>query len=96
MAHPFYSSKAWREMRQMIKLRDKYRCTICGIGLRERGSSQVDHIIPRSKAPALALDPNNLRTLCRPCHIKYDQARGHKPSEPIEFIDESGLPEAWK
>ena len=82
-------------MRQMIKQRDKYRCQLCGISLRERGSSQVDHIIPRSKAPALALDPNNLRTLCRPCHIKYDEARGYA-KKPIENIDESGLPESWK
>ena len=96
MAHPFYSTREWRELRQMIKGRDKWRCQICGVSVREKGSSQVDHIIPRAKAPALALDPNNLRTLCRSCHNKFDEARGHKNVRPVLPVDESGLPDTWK
>lgn len=36
----------------------------------------VDHIIPRTVAPQLAYDPENLRTLCRRCHGKADGYRG--------------------
>ena len=96
MTQPFYSTREWRNLRQMIKGRDKYRCVLCGISVREKGSSQVDHIIPRAKAPALALDPNNLRTLCRSCHNKFDEARGHKNVRPVMQINESGLPDSWE
>ena len=96
MGHSFYNTREWRELREMIRGRDKWRCQLCGISVREKGASQVDHIIPRRTAPALALDPNNLRTLCRSCHNKFDKARGHKSPRAVMPVDESGYPESWK
>ena len=31
---------------------------------------EADHIIPASVRPDLALDPGNVRALCRPCHYR--------------------------
>ncbi len=38
------------------------------------------HLEPRKKAPDRAFDPNNGTALCRSCHLKYDHAKGHRPS----------------
>ena len=92
----FYQSKEWVELRQLVKARDRYKCQICNVSVRDKGSSQVDHIIPRKSAPSLALDINNLRTLCRPCHNKFDAARGFKDMRPIMPVDEDGYPDSWK
>lgn len=96
MADKFYQSKEWIEMRRLAKARDKYKCQICGVSVHEKGTSQVDHIIPVKQAPSLALDINNLRTLCRPCHVKFDAARGYKNLRPIMPVDEDGYPDSWK
>ncbi|HFR4577697.1 TPA: HNH endonuclease signature motif containing protein, partial [Streptococcus suis] len=51
--------------------RDRYRCVQCyakGIVVTER--LEVDHIQTIEDRPDLALDIDNLRTLCRHCHDK--------------------------
>ena len=56
--------KRWRVTRRAVLERDGYRCRKCG----RPGRLEVDHI--RSvKSGGAALDPNNLQTLCRSCHI---------------------------
>lgn len=52
----------WR--REVLK-RDK-KCVWCG----SREQLQVDHIKPKKHYPELALDINNGRVLCFPCHKK--------------------------
>ena len=47
------------------KKRDDYRCFWCG----ERGGKlHSDHILPFIDYPRLRLEPNNIQTLCVPCH----------------------------
>ena len=73
---PFYASKAWYRIRQKVLTRDKYRCQNCQAYVRGKGLARVDHIIPRTKAPQLAVDPQNLRTLCVPCdNARHQQDR---------------------
>lgn len=55
-----------REMRDNIFARDNYTCQICQTAA--SGNLQVDHIQRWSDFPELRFDPNNCRTLCRPCH----------------------------
>lgn len=64
----FFKSKEWLEMRFFILHRDGYKCNACGRGAGD-AILQVDHIIPISKRPDLALDANNLRVLCKDCNI---------------------------
>ena len=58
---------AWRDVRFAALARDHYRCTNPACGSTQ--NLDVHHIIPRAKRPELALDLNNLATLCEKCHI---------------------------
>lgn len=81
---PFYVSQAWRDLRIQRIRKDGWRCTECGCLCRGRrfdeSSPHVDHIKTRRANPELALDMNNLRTLCGPCHSRRTR------------LDESGKP----
>lgn len=59
----------YRKWRQKILIRDNFKCVSCGT---TEGEIHVDHILPLSKYPELALDENNGRVLCRLCHQKTD------------------------
>ena len=66
-ASKIYRSKLWRATRLQVFKRDGYRCSVCG---RHYGRLECDHII-HLKDGGAALDPENLRTICRGCHIDY-------------------------
>ena len=65
----FYASKDWRSMRE-YKLHINPTCEMC-LSLYERiiPATEIDHIVPLWKAPEMALEPNNLQSLCTRCHI---------------------------
>jgi thymidylate synthase (FAD) len=60
------------ELRPGLLKRDLYRCRLCG-----SRSSQLEmhHIIPVWARPDLVLDPDNIATVCRLCHLKLN---GHE------------------
>jgi len=66
---PFFTSRAWLEVRYRVLKKHKGCCECCG----SRGSAenpiQVDHIQPRSRHPELALVLSNLQVLCRSCNL---------------------------
>lgn len=62
----FYESREWQEVRYFILKRDGRTCVLCRT---TTGELHVDHIIPRSKAPHLSLDPSNLQVLCKSCNL---------------------------
>ncbi len=73
----FYSSPEWRQIRtQVIKEYGKVCCE-CGLYIDNSIDVTVDHILPRSKHPELALSSGNLRVLCRSCNSK----KGNRDSE---------------
>jgi len=57
------------ELRPGLLKRDLYRCRLCG-----SRSKQLDmhHIIPVWARPDLVLDPDNIATVCRVCHLKLN------------------------
>lgn len=57
--------------RQLIRLRDNFRCKICG----SKKKIIVHHIILKYFYPKLALVDNNGIVLCKPCE---DQAHGRE------------------
>lgn len=60
-----YNSNRWRVVRQVVFKRDGHQCVFCG----RHGRLECDHIRPIVKeGDWFALD--NLRTVCRGCHIK--------------------------
>jgi 5-methylcytosine-specific restriction endonuclease McrA len=59
-----YGTAGWKKVRALALERDGYRCRACG-------SSEhliVHHDVEVQKDAALALDVDNLETLCRTCH----------------------------
>lgn len=60
----FLRSDEWQKLRTKIFERDGRCCAKCG----NVKQLNIDHILPRSKFPELALDEINLRVLCWNCN----------------------------
>lgn len=83
--HNFYSSLTWKLKRQEILVRDNYECIWC----KENGKVttqfdsilEIDHIKELEHHPELALDNDNLRTLCKDCHNKRHKRFNFKESK---------------
>jgi len=58
-------SRKYKEVRLKALARDGYVCFYCGA---ENKDMTIDHIIPISKAPELAIDIENMVTACKPCN----------------------------
>lgn len=59
-------SSKWRSVRK--KHVDEHpECFVC----RKKRTIQVHHLIPFYLAPSLELDPENLVSLCRRCHLVF-------------------------
>lgn len=62
----FYQSKDWLALRyQVLKVYGR-KCMLCQT---TNGVMHVDHIIPRSLKPSLALSFENLQVLCEACNL---------------------------
>jgi len=53
------------EMQELIFIRDRYRCQVCG---QEGGNLHIDHVKQWAEHPELRFKENNCRTVCRACH----------------------------
>jgi len=62
---------AYFRIRELVKIRDGYRCRICG----SKSNLEVHHIIPVKyfHNKELAHLPENLITLCRSCHTRVER-----------------------
>ena len=58
-------SRKYKEVRLKALARDGYVCFYCGA---ENKDMTIDHIIPISVAPELAIDIENMVTACKPCN----------------------------
>lgn len=65
----FYYTDEWRNVRYVALQKAAGRCQCCGRRPTKDSPLHVDHIKPRSKFPDLALDPENLQVLCKPCNL---------------------------
>ena len=92
---PFYWSAQWKVLRRQVLARDGYACTVCHVPV-VSAQARVDHIIPRSRAPHLALQASNLRTLCTRCDaVRHREKGGRQPGHDGPFdwgCDEHGMP----
>ena len=57
------TGQRWTDLRNAY-LRMNPACETCG-----RPGEEVHHVIPRQQRPDLVYDRNNLRTLCKSCHL---------------------------
>jgi len=69
-------TSGYKDLCKQIMKRDRWKCQKCGDhNYKGRGSRiilDVHHIVAYSEDPKLTIDPKNLITLCRDCHIKTD------------------------
>ena len=66
---PFYKSAEWRKARSQALHDVGYRCVRCHTTLVGKGRAcHVHHRKPYRAAPALGIEPQNLKPLCRSCH----------------------------
>jgi len=63
----FYDCLEWKRCRCAILHRDHYTCSSCG----KKNSCQVHHLNDPRYTPEMALDPENLITLCDDCHTEW-------------------------
>lgn len=63
------SPAQWRYVRLQVLNRDDWQCTRCG----SRHRLEIDHIVALTEGGTDDID--NLRTLCRDCHIADTRAR---------------------
>jgi 5-methylcytosine-specific restriction endonuclease McrA len=77
---PVYYNKAWRRLVAQLKLERGEHCQACG---KYATYLEADHIVELKDGGA-ALDPANVRLLCRPCHArKTNKARGERMARSI-------------
>lgn len=71
----WYSLARWKKLRLATFLRDLFTCQREGCGRVEGETSQLvaDHIVPHKGNARLFWDPNNIQTLCKPCHDRDKQ-----------------------
>lgn len=65
----FYATREWRELRYRVLKESNGKCALCARGARDDMPLHVDHIMPRSKYPKLALEITNLQVLCEDCNL---------------------------
>lgn len=63
-------SRKYKEVRLRVLARDGYVCFYCGHEGQDGNNLTIDHIIPVSKAPELAIDESNMRIACKSCNSK--------------------------
>ncbi len=82
---PLDYGPAWPQIRETILARDGQRCRVCGMTAQPGHPLDVHHLTglrtflaqyPRQEALRLAHAPENLLTVCPPCHRKLERARG--------------------
>lgn len=61
----YYTKEEWAVAREAVFSRDGRICYMC-----QCEATQVDHVLPKSKYPHLALDLTNLKPICWPCNRK--------------------------
>lgn len=71
----FYHTPAWRKVRQAVLLRDHYLCQLRLSKNCTRKATVVHHIKELEDYPELALDVNNLVSVCWFCH---EETKQHK------------------
>lgn len=64
--------RAWQELRRAILARDRGLCQACKLAGRVTLASEVDHV--QALADGGADAPENLQSLCPPCHLTKTRA----------------------
>ena len=72
----FYHWPVWRRLRRLALQRDRYLCQDCLEKGVIRTATEVHHVAPVDERPELALELDNLRSLCWECHERTKHRGG--------------------
>lgn len=72
----FYNSAAWQRARAAALTRDNHLCQPCLRRKHLTPATTVHHIKSLEEAPELALDLDNLESICESCHNKEHPEKG--------------------
>ena len=72
----FYRSRQWQRKREKVLKRDRYLCQRCLRYGRRRAATVVHHKKHLEDHPELALDDENLVSLCNECHNAEHPEKG--------------------
>jgi 5-methylcytosine-specific restriction endonuclease McrA len=84
-----YGTKAWYRLRYH-QLQKQPLCQFCAEQRRVAAATIVDHIEPHRGDEVKFHDPQNLQSLCKPCHDSVKQQL--EKSGVMRGCDEAGLP----
>lgn len=85
-SNKFYKTYKWVKKRKEALLRDNNECQECKKNGRYHKAECVHHIKELKKYPELALDINNLTSLCNRCHNLIHEK--HLSKAKPKFINE--------
>jgi 5-methylcytosine-specific restriction endonuclease McrA len=77
-AEEFYGSGRWQRLRAAILRRDKYQCQMCKRYGKITEAKEVHHIKHFEDYPELAMDPDNLISLCKAHHRQQHPEKTEK------------------
>lgn len=86
----FYLSPEWKAKRAYILQRDGYMCRECKRYGRAKEATTVHHIKHLDEFPELALDDDNLISLCVTCHAKFHPEKGIKAARSRRWKEHHG------
>ena len=86
----FYKSREWKALRYQALVLHGGRCQCCGATAQDGAVLHVDHIKPKSKYPALALEITNLQVLCADCNMGKSN-KDETDWRPLDAANDSGL-----
>lgn len=66
---PFYSSHSWRKLRA-LKISADPCCEDCAKRGLVKAADEVHHVVARSVDASIAMDIDNLMSLCKTCHSR--------------------------
>ena len=87
----FYNSRPWRNLRLKALERDHHECQMCKKNSKVNKivfANTVHHIQEVKNRPDLAMDLDNLISLCRGCHEKIHQRELVKRETKTKFMNE--------
>ncbi len=88
----FYATREWKQKRLEILERDNYECQLCKREGRYSKGNVVHHVKHLEDRPDLALDDDNLMTVCEACHNRLHPERLIRPEAARR---EHVIPERW-
>ena len=71
----FYNSTPWKRVRSLKLSRDPL-CEPCKREGRTMAATTVHHKLPLTERPDLALDLENLESICASCHSRHHASEG--------------------